>query len=107
MANGGGLCGQPNWDVSVGVVEVGSQADRFTSELDGSKGAEQLLEEDPPFEASEVHTEAEVLRDPEGQVGIGVSVNIEAFRLVEDPLVAVGGRVVQRHLLPGADRHPV
>ena len=73
------------------------------SSIDG-KVAEQLLEEHPALEPGEVHAEAEVLGDAERQVRVGRAVDVEALRVVEHVLVAVGRRVVHRHLVARPDR---
>ena len=64
---------------------------------------QQLLEEHPPLEPRQVHAEAVVLGDAERQMRVRLAVDVEPLRVVEDRFVAVGRRVVHRHLVAGLD----
>src|SRR4029077_20983440 len=92
------------------VLESG--ADYRRQALPGSRHLERLqarqqvpedrLELDP----RDVCAHAEVLAEPEREMGIRATIHSERERVVEDFLVAVGGREVQRQLVPGVDRLP-
>src|SRR5689334_23160511 len=95
-ASGGG---EAQWHRLEGVVEVGPGAQGLPGHLDGRERREQLLEEDPTLQAGEVHAQAEVLADAEGELRVGAAVDVEGLAVGEDLLVAVGRRVVHRHLV--------
>src|SRR5216684_2532477 len=65
------------------VVEVRPLAARLTGELDRREPVEELGEEHPSLEPGEVDTEAEVLGDPERQMGIRIPFDVEAVRVGE------------------------
>src|SRR5207249_4971087 len=59
--------------------------------------AQHLLEHQADLEAGEGHAEADVLAGAEGQVLVGHAADVEAVRVGEHLLVAVGRDVVEDH----------
>ena len=64
----------------------------------------QRAEQQPQLEAGQVGPDAEVGALPERQVRVGVAADVEAERVVEHRLVAVGRRVGQHDPVAGPHR---
>src|SRR5690606_19958445 len=71
--------GEADGEALEGVVQVRADADGVAGLLDGRERRQQLLEEHPALEAGQVGAEAEVLADPERQVGVGVAADVEGL----------------------------
>ena len=71
-----------------------------------SRRVEQVPEDRLELDPRDVRAHAEVLAEPEREVGVRAAIDAERERIVEDLLVAVRRREVQRDLLSGADRRP-
>jgi hypothetical protein len=70
------------------------EVDWLADDFDVGQPSKQLPEDDCELAASEVRTQAEVGAGPaEPDVRVGISPDIEAFRVVEHSRVAVGGAV--------------
>ena len=69
--------------------EAGADGFGLPRQLDVLEAAHQLPEEGALGAAGEVGAQAEVLADPEAQVGVGIAVDPECEGIVEDLLVAV------------------
>ena len=86
--------------------EVGVGPGRVAGELDVVEAAEQLLEDGADLDAGEMGAEAEVAAEAEGEVARRVlRADVEAERVGEHLVVAVGRRVRQVEQVAGLERH--
>src|SRR5207249_6206217 len=85
------------------VDERRPQAIRRSGDLEVRQPAEELLEHYRDLPPREVRTEAEVRPAAEAQVVVRIATDVEAERLGEHRLVAVGRAIEEQHLVAFAD----
>src|SRR5436305_3258795 len=100
----------PSWSDAVGhrldaLDEVPDQEGRL-AQLEGRSPRDQLPEDAAQHAAGQRGSEAEVRAAPAEADVLGLPDDVEAPRIGEDGLVAVGRDVEQDHLVALADRHP-
>jgi hypothetical protein len=85
------------------AVDRGAEALDRARQLEVLETTRQVPEDHLELQARDVGTQADVLPDAEGEVAVGAAIDAEREGIVEDLLVAVRGREVERELLAGAD----
>src|SRR5258707_1164669 len=86
-----------DWHVLDATDEARAQPLHRSGQLRVIEALGEIAEDDFQLQPREVSAEAEMLADPECEMRIWVTSNVELERLIEDFSVAVRGRIEQAH----------